>query len=71
MDSDEKFYLRQKSDEKYELQEFNRELQWTLMEMKKENDLMKHNLQQALNGKDLSKMENKAQLKAVLDMTPD
>ena len=53
LDSDEKLYLREKSENKAELVEFNKELQWTLMEMKKENDIMRYNLQYAMNGGDL------------------
>jgi hypothetical protein len=57
LDSDEKLYLREKSENKSEnkseLVEFNKELQWTLMEMKKENDIMRYNLQFAMNGGDL------------------
>ena len=53
LDSDEKLYLREKSENKSELIEFNKELQWTLMEMKKENDIMRYNLQFAMNGGDL------------------
>lgn len=72
MDSDEKLYLEEaRSDDKNELVEFNRELQWTLMEMKKENDIMRFNLQFALNGGDLNQIEGKDKLKAFLDMTPD
>lgn len=71
LDSDEKLYLREKSENKSELVEFNKELQWTLMEMKKENDIMRYNLQYAMNGGDLQKMDGKDKLKAFLDMTPD
>jgi hypothetical protein len=41
------------------------------MEMKKENDIMRYNLQFAMNGGDLQKMDGKEKLKAFLDMTPD
>ena len=41
------------------------------LEMKKENDIMRYNLQFAMNGGDLQKMEGKEKLKAFLDMTPD
>ena len=71
LDSDEKLYLREKSENKSELVEFNKELQWTLMEMKKENDIMRYNLQFAMNGGDLQKMQGKEKLKAFLDMTPE
>lgn len=41
------------------------------MEMKKENDILRYNLQYAMNGGDLLKREDKDKLKAFLEMTPD
>ena len=40
-----------------ELIEYNKDLQWTLMAMKKENDLLKDNIHYAMIGGDLKELE--------------
>jgi hypothetical protein len=49
-------------DPQSELIDFNREMQWTLIQLKKENDLMKENLQIVMKGGDKSKLVAKSQL---------
>jgi len=39
--------------------EFNKELQWTLMAMKKENDNLRDNIDFAVQGGDLKELEQK------------
>ena len=42
------------NDPQADILEFNKEMQWTLIQLKKENDLMKENLQIVMKGGDKS-----------------
>jgi len=50
------------SDPQQDLIEFNKEMQWTLIQLKKENDLMKENLNIVMQGGDKSRLVAKSQL---------
>ena len=53
-----------------ELVDFNKELQWTLMMMKKDNDSMRDNLEFLMNGGDPKKLEQE-QMEKLIGMSPD
>ena len=53
-----------------ELVDFNKELQWTLMMMKKDNDVMRDNLEFLMNGGDPKKLEQE-QVEKLIGMSPD
>lgn len=48
------------SDPQQDLIEFNKEMQWTLIQLKKENDLMKENLNIVMQGGDKSRLVAKS-----------
>ena len=50
------------SDPQQDLIDFNKEMQWTLIQLKKENDLMKENLNIVMQGGDKSRLVAKSQL---------
>ena len=50
--------IQEQENEGEELLEFNKELQWTLMMMKKDNDTLRENLEYLMNGGDPKKLED-------------
>lgn len=53
-----------------ELLEFNKELQWTLMMIKKDNDMMRDSLDYLMAGGDPKKIE-KEQMDAIIGTSPE
>ena len=53
-----------------ELLEFNKELQWTLMMMKKDNDTMRDSLEYLMQGGDPKKLEEE-QMEKLIGQSPD